>query len=131
MENIQRTPEAILPPSYYIDKEKEEYNVDEYDRKLRGVVHLDPEDGIFYVVRKVFERDGLVLVERIPWPESTNSRMEVVHLRDVLGMLRLEQATEEAGADIQESGEAAQGYRRTPPHSNPSQVRAEDASDPE
>jgi hypothetical protein len=131
LENVQRTLEIILPPSYNIDKEKDEFDVNEYDKKLRGVVHLDPEDGIYYVVRQVYEHNGLALVKRLPWPESTNSRLEVVHLRDVLEMLRLEQAAEEAGADIQESGEAAQGHRGTPLPSNPSQVSAEDAPDPE
>ena len=131
MENLYRTSETILPPSYSLDREKDEYNVEEYDRKLRGVVHLDPEDGIFYVIRKVFERNGLALVERLPWPESINSRLEVVHLRDVLEMLRLNLAAEEAGADINESGEAAQGYRGTPLTSNPSQVSAGNAPEPE
>ena len=128
LEDVQRTPETILPPSYHIDKEKDEFDV---NKKLRGVVHLDPEDGIFYVIRKVFERNGLALVERLPWPESINSRLEVVHLRDVLEMLRLNLAAEEAGADIHESGEAAQGFRGTPLPSNPSQVSASNAPKPE
>ena len=131
MENLQRFPETILPPSYFIDKEKDEYNAEEYDKKLRGVVHLDPEDGIYYVVRKVFERDGLVLVERLPWPESINSRLEVVNLRDILGILHLDEAAGEAGADFNESGDAAQGNSGTPLSSNPSQVSAGDAPEPE
>ena len=40
LENLQRTPEAILPRSYFIDREKDEYNVEVYDKRLRGVVHL-------------------------------------------------------------------------------------------
>ena len=125
------TPETILSPSYDIDQENDEYNIEEYNKKLRGVVHLNPEDGIYYTVRKVFERGGLALVEGLPWPESSNSRLEVVHLRDVLGMVHLEEATEEAGADIQNSGEAAQGNNGTPLPSNPSQVSAGDAPKPE
>ena len=131
LENIQRTFETILPPSYSIDREKDEYNVEEYNRRLKGVIHLDPEDGISYVIRKVFERNGLALVERLPWPESTNSRLEVVHLRDVLEMLRLNLAAEEAGADINESGEAARGFRGTPLPLNPSQVSPSNAPEPE
>ena len=45
-------------------------------------------------------------------------------------MIHLEQAVEEAGADIQESGEAAQGISGTP-LTNPSQVSEEYAPDPE
>ena len=63
LENVQRTLEIILPPSYNIDKEKDEFDVNEYDKKLRGVVHLDPEDGIYYVVRQVYEHNGLALVK--------------------------------------------------------------------
>ena len=88
----------LLPPSYAIDRQKEEYDVDVYDSKLRGSIHMDPEDGIHYSVRRVFERDGLALVERLPWPESRTSRLEVVHLRDVLGMLRLQETAVEASA---------------------------------
>ena len=77
LENSYRTSETILPPSYSIDREKDEYNVEEYDKKLRGVVHLDSEDGIYYVVRQVFEHNGLALVKRLPWPESINSMLEV------------------------------------------------------
>ena len=121
----------ILPASHAIDQENDEYNIEEYNKKLRGVVYLNPEDGIYHTIQKVFERDGLALVERLPWPESSDSRLEVVHLRDVLSMVHREQAAEEAGADIQKSGEAAQGNSRTPLHSNPSQVSAGDAPEPE
>ena len=119
----------LLPPSYNIDRENDEYDVDAYDAKLRGSVHIDPEDGIHYSVRRVFEKDGLALVERLPWPESSQSRLEVVHLRDVLGMLRLQNTAAEAGATDEgsggpgslpvspnmppESGGAAQGVGRT------------------
>ena len=73
LEDLQRTPEMILPPSYGIDKEKEEYNTDEYNKKLSGLIHFDPEEGIYYSVKRVFEKDGLAFVERIPWPESSHS----------------------------------------------------------
>ena len=86
----------ILPQSYAIDREREEYDVDVYDSKLRGSVHMDPEDGIHYSVSRVFERDGLALVERLPWPESKASRLEVIHLRDVLGMMHLQETAAEA-----------------------------------
>ena len=46
----------------------------------------------------------LALVERLPWPESSQSRLEVVHLRDVLGMLRLQNTAAEAGATDEGSG---------------------------
>lgn len=37
LEDLQGTPEMILPPSYGIDKEHDEYNVDEYNnKKLNG-----------------------------------------------------------------------------------------------
>jgi hypothetical protein len=143
---MTRTPEMLLPPSYNIDRENDEYDVDAYDAKLRGSVHIDPEDGIHYSVRRVFEKDGLALVERLPWPESSQSRLEVVHLRDVLGMLRLQNTAAEAGATDEgsggpgslpvssnmppESGGAAQGVGRTRrSHSNPEQVRAAEARD--
>ena len=71
----------ILPPSYSIDREKVAYDVDTYDKKLHGTIHYDPEDGIYYSVRRVFEREGLAVAEKLPWPESINSRLEVVHLR--------------------------------------------------
>ena len=58
LENLERTPQTILPPSYHIDNERNDYDVEEYDKKLCGLVHLDPKDGIYYAVRKVFERDG-------------------------------------------------------------------------
>ena len=146
LEKMTRTPEMLLPPSYNIDRENDEYDVDAYDAKLRGSVHIDPEDGIHYSVRRVFEKDGLALVERLPWPESSQSRLEVVHLRDVLGMLRLQNTAAEAGATDEgnggpgslpvspnmppESGGAAQGVGRTRrSHSNPERVRAAEARD--
>ena len=105
LEKLIRTPEMILPPSYAIDREREEYDVDVYDSKLRGSVHMDPEDGIHYSVRRVFERDGLALVERLPWPESKASRLEVIHLRDVLGMMHLQETAAEAEVAYREGGD--------------------------
>ena len=68
LQNWERSPEVIFPPSYHIDREKDDYNVEVYDKRLHGVFHLDLEDGIHYVVRRVFERDGLELAEKLPWP---------------------------------------------------------------
>ena len=62
LENLERTPETILPPSYHLDKERNDYDVDIYDRKLRGTIHLDPENGIYYSMRRVFEKDGLAVL---------------------------------------------------------------------
>ena len=57
LENLQRTPEMILSPSYGIDKEKGEYNTDEYNKKLSGLVHFDPEDGVYYSKKRVFDTE--------------------------------------------------------------------------
>ena len=95
-EDIDRGPEMLLPPSFLADLESEEFDVDKYHRKMVGQIHIDHEDGIFYTVKRVFAKEGMALVERLPWPETKDSRLELVHLRDVLRM-QLKDATDMEG----------------------------------
>ena len=71
-ENLDRSPETIVPPSYFIDREKEGVNdVELYDRILRGVKHLDMEDGIDYYMPNVMVSFGKNLSHRCPHPSPS------------------------------------------------------------
>ena len=81
-------PERLLPPIIELQRKGETLDVEKFQR-LVGAVHYDNNEGVQYIVAKVYSKGGIAQVDRVLYNTSdkdSSSRRDVdaVYLGDVL-----------------------------------------------
>ena len=77
-------PERLLPPISMVPKDLAPTNIEDY-QYLVDTVHVDDDDGLLYIVDKVYDHKGLIVVDRYSFDGNQGvGRPDTVHLLNIL-----------------------------------------------
>jgi len=81
-------PERLLPPVIELQKDGEVLDIEKY-QNLVDTIHFDNQEGVSYLVKRVYAKDGIGVVDRILYNNSdkstaTNRNLDTVFLGDVI-----------------------------------------------
>jgi hypothetical protein len=82
-------PERLLPPISMVPKDLAPTNIEDY-QYLVDTVHVDDDDGLLYIVHKVYDHKGLVVVDRYLFDGTQGvGRPDTVHLLNILKTMKI------------------------------------------
>ncbi len=77
-------PERLLPPISMVPKDLAPTKIEDY-QYLVDTIHMDNDDGLLYIVDKVYNHRGVIVVDRYSYDGTQGvGRPETIHLLDVL-----------------------------------------------